>query len=154
VHVIHRSPSGASDAQEKHQRDRKEPPAERKSWPRHTAKTLENGANFYPIKSTIWKEYTNQRMRFTLGPRVSRVLCNIQHGFPFRQFRGVLRSQCHRCFSLCIYYIVVSVSVIPVDIYSNRVSIARFTVYRAVLFNIVLFARVACTQDICLQLFY
>lgn len=82
-------------------------------------------------------------MRFVLGPRVSRVLCNIQHGFPFRQFRGVLRSECHRCFSVCIYYIVVSVSVIPVDIYSNRVSIACFTVYWAVLFNIVLFARVA-----------
>lgn len=118
-----------------------------KSWPRHTAKTLENGANFYPIKSIILKEYTNQRMRFALGPRVSRVLCNIQHGFPFREFRGLLRSQCHRCFSLCIYYIVVSVSALPVDIYSNRVSIACFTVYWAVLFNIVLFARVACTQD-------
>ena len=85
-------------------------------------------------------------MRFVLGPRVSRVLCNIQHGFPFRQFRGVLRSECHRCFSVCIYYIVVSVSVIPVDIYSNRVSIACFTVYWAVLFNIVLFARVALVR--------
>ena len=99
------------------------------SWPRHAAKIVKNGANFYPIKSTIWKEYTNQRTWFTLGPRISRVLRNIQHGFPFRWFRGVLRSQCHRCFSLCIYFFVVSVSIIPVDIYSNRVSIACFTVY-------------------------
>ena len=42
---------------------------------------------------------------------------------------------------------MVSVSIIPVNICSNRVSIACFTVYWAALFNIVLFARlIACTQ--------
>lgn len=56
------------------------------------------------------------------GPRAGRVVFNIQDGFRICEFRGVLCTKRCRSFSLFFYFVVDSVGVISVDIYSNSVS--------------------------------
>lgn len=83
---------------------------------------LEKGGNLQPINLTDLKELANQSAWFFLGPRAGRVVFNIQDGFRICEFRGVLCTKRCRSFSLFFYFVVDSVGVISVDIYSNSVS--------------------------------